>query len=53
MDRTLGHHARDLQGILLCIGRVKLLKFLGHTGRFRKAHGDMIGDVPQLESEEG
>ena len=54
MDRALGHHVRDLQGILSCIDRVKeLLKFLGHTGRFKKTHSNMIGNVCQLDSEEG
>jgi len=53
MSKALGRHARDLQGILSCIDRVKeLLKFLGRTGRFKETHGNMIGDVSQLESEE-
>lgn len=53
MDRALGRHARDLKGILSHMDGVKeLLKYMGRTGRFKMTHGDMIGDVSHLESEE-
>ena len=45
MDRALGHHLRDLQGILASLDRVKeLLKFIGRTARLKMMLGDAIGD---------
>ena len=54
MDRALGHHLRDLQGILASLDRVKeLLKFVGRMARLKMTLGDAIGDVSHLETEEG
>ena len=53
MDRALGHHLRDLQGILASLDRVEeLLKFIGRTARLKTMLGDAIGDVSHLETEE-
>jgi len=54
MDRALGCYSRDLKGILENMTRIKeLLKFVGKTARFKKSLGDSIGDVSNLEPEEG
>lgn len=54
MDRALGHYLRDLKGILESKMRIKeLLKFVRKTARFKKMLGDSIGDVSNLEPEEG
>ena len=54
MDRALGRHSRDFKGIMASMKGVKeLLKFIGRTARFKNTLGDSIGDVSQLESEEG
>jgi len=54
MDRALGRYSRDLKGIMASMKRIKeLLKFVGRTTRFKKTLGDSIGDVSQLEPEEG
>ena len=54
MDRALGHHSRDLKGILGRLDRIKeLLKYVGRTARFKMTLGDAIGDVSHLEPEEG
>jgi len=53
MDRALGRHSRDLQGILVSLDRIKeLLKFVGRMARFKMTLGDAIGDVSHLETEE-
>jgi len=54
MERALGHYSRDLKGIMASMKRIKeLLKFVGRTARFKKIFGGSIGDISQLESEEG
>ncbi|KIJ98344.1 hypothetical protein K443DRAFT_680869 [Laccaria amethystina LaAM-08-1] len=54
MDKALGRYSRDLKSIMASMKRVKeLLKFVGRTARFKNTLGDSIGDVSQLEPEEG
>jgi hypothetical protein len=53
MDKALGHHSRDFQGILASLDRVKeLLKFVGRMARLKTTFGNTIGDVSNLETEE-